>query len=91
MTILPLVLPLVIALLALALVLAAWRLFRGPAAADRVLALDTLYVDSLALLVALGVWLDTTLYFEVALLIGLLGFVGTVVVASFLWRGRIVP
>ena len=85
------VLPVVIGALALALALAAWRLFRGPSAADRVLALDTLYIDALALLVALGVWLDTTLYFEVALLIGLLGFAGTVVVATFLLRGRIVP
>jgi multicomponent K+:H+ antiporter subunit F len=91
MTILPLVLPLVVALLALALALAAWRLLRGPSAPDRVLALDTLYIDTLALLVALGVWLNTTLYFEVALLIGLLGFVGTVVVATFVLRGRIVP
>jgi multicomponent K+:H+ antiporter subunit F len=91
MKILPLVLPLVVALLALALALSAWRVFRGPAAADRVLALDTLYINALALLVALGLWLDTTLYFEVALLIGLLGFVGTVVVATFLLRGRIVP
>ena len=85
------VLPVVISVLALALALAAWRLFRGPSAADRVLALDTLYIDALALLVALGLWLNTTLYFEVALLIGLLGFVGTVVVATFLLRGRIVP
>jgi multicomponent K+:H+ antiporter subunit F len=85
------VLPVVIGALALALALAAWRLWRGPSAADRVLALDTLYINALALLVALGVWLNTALYFEVALLIGLLGFVGTVVVATFLLRGRIVP
>jgi multicomponent K+:H+ antiporter subunit F len=78
-------------MLVLALALAAWRLFRGPSAPDRVLALDTLYINALALLVAVGIWLDTTLYFEVALLIGLLGFVGTVVVATFLLRGRIVP
>jgi multicomponent K+:H+ antiporter subunit F len=91
MKLLPLVMPLVVALLALALALSAWRLFRGPSAPDRVLALDTLYINALALLVALGIWLDTTLYFEVALLIGLLGFVGTVVVATFLLRGRIVP
>jgi multicomponent K+:H+ antiporter subunit F len=84
------VLPVVIGALALALALAAWRLWRGPSAADRVLALDTLYINALALLVALGVWLNTTLYFEVALLIGLLGFIGTVVVATFLLRGRIV-
>ena len=91
MTLLPTVLPVVVGLLALALVLAAWRLARGPDAADRVLALDTLYINALALLVALGVWLNTTLYFEAALLIGLLGFVGTVCVATFLLRGRIVP
>ena len=91
MSLLPLVLPIVVAMLALALLLAAWRLVRGPSLPDRVLALDTLYVNALALLVALGVWLDTGLYFEVALLIGLLGFIGTVVVAIFLLRGRIVP
>ena len=49
------VLPVVIGALALALALAAWRLWRGPSAADRVLALDTLYINALALLVALGV------------------------------------
>jgi multicomponent K+:H+ antiporter subunit F len=91
MTILPTVLPIVVGLLTLALALAAWRLLRGPSPADRVLALDTLYINALALLVALGVWLNTSLYFEVALLIGLLGFVGTVCVATFLLRGRIVP
>lgn len=91
MTVLPVILPVVVGVLALALSLSAWRLFRGPSAPDRVLALDTLYINALALLVALGIWLDTTLYFEVALLIGLLGFVGTVVVATFLLRGRIVP
>jgi multicomponent K+:H+ antiporter subunit F len=90
-TILHVVLPIVAGLLALALALAAWRLMRGPSAPDRVLALDTLYINALALLVALGVWLNTTLYFEVALLIGLLGFIGTVCVAAFLLRGRIVP
>jgi multicomponent K+:H+ antiporter subunit F len=90
-TILHVVLPIVAGLLALALALAAWRLMRGPSAPDRVLALDTLYINALALLVALGVWLNTTLYFEVALLIGLLGFIGTVCVATFLLRGRIVP
>jgi multicomponent K+:H+ antiporter subunit F len=90
-TVLPVVLPAVVGILALALALAAWRLVRGPSGPDRVLALDTLYINALALLVALGVWLNTSLYFEVALLIGLLGFIGTVCVATFLLRGRIVP
>jgi multicomponent K+:H+ antiporter subunit F len=89
--VLPIVLPVVISALALAIALSAWRLYIGPSAPDRVLALDTLYINALALLVTLGVWLNTTLYFEVALLIGLLGFVGTVCLATFLLRGRIVP
>jgi multicomponent K+:H+ antiporter subunit F len=91
MTVLPVVLPWVMGALALALALAAWRLFRGPDTADRILALDTLYINALALLVLVGVWLNTKLYFEVALLIGLFGFIGTVVLATFLLRGRIVP
>ncbi len=90
MIILPHVLPVVLGMLVAALALAAWRLFMGPSVPDRVLALDTLYINALALLVAWGVWRDSTLYFEVALLIGLLGFVGTVVVATRLLRGRIV-
>jgi multicomponent K+:H+ antiporter subunit F len=91
LAILPLVMPVVLGALALALVLAAWRLFKGPAIVDRVLALDTLYIDAAALLVALGVWLNTSFYFEVALLIGLLGFIGTVCIATVLLRGRLVP
>jgi multicomponent K+:H+ antiporter subunit F len=91
MTLLPVVLPIVVGMLVVALALSAWRMFRGPSAPDRVLALDTLYINALALLVALGLWLNTVLYFEVALLIGLLGFVGTVCTATFLLRGRIVP
>jgi multicomponent K+:H+ antiporter subunit F len=88
--ILPAVLPWVMAVFALALALAAWRLFRGPSLADRILALDTLYINALALLVVLGLWLGTKAYFEVAMLIGLLGFVGTAVLAKFVLRGDIV-
>lgn len=91
MTLLPTVLPIVIGMLVTAFVLAAWRMLRGPSALDRLLALDTLYIVSLALLVAWGLWRNTTLYFEVALLIGLLGFFGTVAIATYLLRGRIIP
>lgn len=84
------VLPWVIGGFALALLLNAWRLLRGPGMADRVLALDTLYINALALLVCLGMWWHTTVYFEVALLIGLLGFVGTVVLSKFILRGDII-
>lgn len=88
--ILPALLPWVALAFVLALLLNAWRLLRGPALPDRILALDTLYINALALLVVLGLMLGSKLYFEVAMLIGLLGFVGTVVMAKFLLRGDIV-
>lgn len=84
------VLPWVIAGFALALLLNAWRLFQGPSLPDRILALDTLYINALALLVCLGVLWRTAVYFEVAMLIGLLGFIGTVVLSKYLLRGDIV-
>ena len=80
------VLPWVLGVLALALALAAFRLLRGPGLPDRILALDTLYINALALLVTLGLAFGHQHYFEVALLIALLGFVGTVVVTKFLLR-----
>ena len=77
-------------LLAAALVLNAWRLVRGPSAADRIVALDTAYINTIALLVLLGIARDSALYFEAALLIALLGFVGTVALCKFVLRGDIV-
>lgn len=87
--ILSLLLPWLMAAFALALALNAWRLFRGPGLPDRILALDTLYINALALVVLLGLQGLTKAYFEVALLIGLLGFVGTVVLSKYLLRGDI--
>jgi multicomponent K+:H+ antiporter subunit F len=89
MTLLPAVLPWILGAFALALLLNAWRLFRGPGLPDRILALDTLYINALALLVVVGLQRADKLYFEVALLIGLLGFVGTVVLALYVKRGDI--
>ena len=85
-----LVLPWVIAAFALALLLNAWRLFRGPSLPDRILALDTLYINALALLVLVGIQTSTAVYFEVAMLIGLMGFIGTVVLSKFLIRGDVI-
>lgn len=83
-------LPWVIGAFVLAMLFSAWRLFIGPTLPDRILALDTFSVNAMALLVLLGIALDTMLYFEVALLIALLGFVGTVVLSKFVARGDIV-
>lgn len=77
-------------LLAAALVLAGWRLLRGPDIVDRVLALDTLYVNAAALLIVYGLRLGTGQYFEVALVIALLGFLSTLAFAKFLLRGNVV-
>ncbi len=83
-------LPWLIAAFALALLLSTYRLMRGPGLPDRVLALDTMYVNACALLILLGILFDTGIYFEAALLIGLLGFVGTVVLSKYVLHGDIV-
>ncbi len=85
-----LVMPYVLGMLFAALGLALFRLLRGPSVADRILALDTLYVLALALLVLLGIAFETAIYFEAALLIAMLGFVGTVALSKFLTRGDII-
>jgi multicomponent K+:H+ antiporter subunit F len=77
-------------LVAAAALLSAWRLVSGPSVPDRILALDTLYIDAIALLVLLGIRLDSALYFEAALLIALMGFVGTVALCKYLLRGDII-
>lgn len=77
-------------LVAAALALSLWRLLRGPDKPDRILALDTLYVNAIAILVLLGIYLDSSLYFEAALLIAMMGFVGTIALSKYLLRGDII-
>lgn len=87
---LSLIIPIAFALVGIALALTLWRLLVGPSSADRILALDTLYVNTIALLVLLGIHLGSALYFEAALLIALMGFVGTVALCKYLLRGDII-
>jgi multicomponent K+:H+ antiporter subunit F len=77
-------------LVAAALGLSLFRLLRGPSAPDRILALDTLYINTIALVVLLGIHWGSNLYFEAALLIALMGFVGTVALCKYLLRGDII-
>ena len=84
------ILPIASALLGFAILLTLWRLLNGPSWPDRILALDTLYVNALALVVLLGIWYQTSLFFEAALLIAMLGFVGTISLAKYLLRGDII-
>jgi len=73
-----------------AMVFCALRLLRGPSAHDRVLALDTLWMTGMLLALVLGIRLGTQVYFEVAVLIALIGFVSTIAMAKFLMRGEII-
>ena len=76
--------------LALGQILAMVRVVIGPTLADRILALDTMVINALGLVVVLGIYQGTQIYFEVSLLIAMLGFVSTVALARFLLRGDII-
>ncbi|CAO3449546.1 K+/H+ antiporter subunit F [Azospirillum sp. YIM DDC1] len=77
-------------LLVAAMACATYRVLRGPRAQDRVLGLDTLYVNATMLLLTFGIRTGSTLYFEAALIIALLGFVATAALAKFLMRGEVI-
>ncbi|GAB7563646.1 K+/H+ antiporter subunit F [Methylobacillus pratensis] len=77
-------------LVSAALALNAWRLLKGPSAPDRILALDTLYINTIALLVVFGIHIKSMVYFEAALLIALMGFIGTIAMCKYLLRGDII-
>ena len=79
-----------LALVCLALLLNLFRLTVCPDMPDRFLALDTMYVNSIALIILMGVWLNSKTYFEAALLIALLGFISTIAVCKYLLRGDII-
>lgn len=76
--------------LALAMILAALRIIRGPRAQDRALGLDTLYVNTMLLFLTLGIRTGTVFFFEAALVIAMLGFVATLALAKFLMRGEVI-
>ncbi len=66
------------------------RLVKGPDAVDRVLALDTLVTNAVALIMLLGIAQATAIHFEAALLIAMMGFVGTVAFCKFMLRGDVI-
>lgn len=88
--ILPLAVKFALACFALSMVCALIRLLRGPAAQDRILALDTLYINGMLTILALGIGLGAAIYFDIALLIALFGFVGSTAMAKFLLRGEVI-
>jgi len=86
---LEMVLPIAFTLLAFSVLLSFIRLLKGPDLPDRILALDTLYINAIALVILLGLHMDSALYFEAALLIAVMGFVGTLGLSKYLLRGDI--
>ncbi len=87
---LDLVIPIALALVTMAIAMSFARLLFGPSVPDRILALDTLYVNAIAVLMLLGIHLGSALFFEAALLIALMGFIGTVALCKYLLRGDII-
>lgn len=84
------VIPIALGLVTAAVAMSFWRLLWGPSMPDRILALDTLYINAIALLMLLGIHLGSALFFEAALLIALMGFIGTVALCKYLLRGDII-
>ena len=84
------VIPVAMLMISMAIALNLWRLAIGPSLPDRILALDTMYVNAIALLILFGIYQQSALYFEAALLIAVRGFVGTVALAIYLLRGDII-
>lgn len=81
---------LTIALIGLAMALNLWRLLTGPAMEDRILALDTLTINAIALVMLAGIALGTRAYFEAALILAMMGFVGTVSLGKYRIGGDII-
>lgn len=73
-----------------AILLNVYRLIAGPDVTDRILALDTLVINAIALIVLAGIVFGTVLYFEAALLLAMVGFVSTVAFCKFLLRGNVI-
>jgi len=74
----------------IALAIDLWRIAAGPSAPDRILALDTMVINVIALLVLYGIWRGTAIYFEAAMLFAMVGFVSTVAYCRYILRGDII-
>ncbi len=77
-------------LVCISLLLNLWRLVKGPDLSDQILAIDTMYINSIALIILFGISIGSALYFEAALLIAMLGFVSTTAMCKYLLRGDII-
>ncbi len=77
-------------LISFAILLNLFRMAMGPRTLDRVVGLDTMYINAIAMIILVGMYVDTDLYFEAAVLIAMMGFVGTVALSKYFLRGDII-
>ncbi|WP_429813015.1 K+/H+ antiporter subunit F [Ensifer sp. B1-9] len=77
-------------MLGLAMAFAFYRMVRGPRAQDRILGLDTLYINAMLMLLTFGIRTANSIYFESALIVALIGFVSSIAFGKFLMRGEII-
>ena len=77
-------------MLGLAMAFAFFRMVRGPRAQDRILGLDTLYINAMLMLLTFGIHSANSIYFESALIVALIGFVSSIAFGKFLMRGEII-
>lgn len=76
--------------LSIGLLLNLLYLFRGPGSVDRILAVDTMVINIIALIIVYGIHIGSTVYFEAALLLAMFGFASTVAYCRFILRGDII-
>lgn len=90
MMILPYALGICMVAITLSMLLCLYRLIIGPSIVDRLLALDTLFLNATCLVVVLGIFWSTTSLFEGALLVAMLGFVSTAALARYFTSGHVI-
>ena len=90
MTILPYALAISLVAITISMFLCLIRMIIGPSVVDRLLALDTLFLNATCLIVVLGIYWASTNVFEGALLVAMLGFVSTVALARYFPTGHVI-
>ncbi|WP_336938625.1 monovalent cation/H+ antiporter subunit F [Acinetobacter modestus] len=90
MTILPYAIAISLVAITISMFLCLIRMIIGPSVVDRLLALDTLFLNATCLIVVLGIYWASTNVFEGALLVAMLGFVSTVALARYFTTGHVI-
>lgn len=90
MTILPYALAISLVAITISMFLCLIRMIIGPSVVDRLLALDTLFLNATCLIMVLGIYWASTNIFEGALLVAMLGFVSTVALARYFTTGHVI-